>query len=51
MFIAALFVIARNWKQPRCPSAKEMDTWRWEEEGSDRGTVEGKSTGNNNWNE
>ena len=24
MFIAALFIIARTWKQPRCPSA---DTW------------------------
>ena len=23
MFIAALFVIARTWKQPRCPSAEE----------------------------
>ena len=23
MFIAALFVIARTWKQPRCPSADE----------------------------
>lgn len=23
MFIAALFIIARNWKQPRCPSTKE----------------------------
>jgi hypothetical protein len=23
MFIAALFVIARYWKQPRCPSSKE----------------------------
>ena len=22
MFIAALFIIARTWKQPRCPSAK-----------------------------
>ena len=22
MFIAALFVIARNWKQPRCPSTE-----------------------------
>ena len=22
-FKAALFVIARNWKQPRCPSTKE----------------------------
>ena len=25
MFIAALFTIARTWKQPRCPSA---DKWR-----------------------
>ena len=24
MFIEALFIIARTWKQPRCPSA---DTW------------------------
>ena len=24
MFIAALFIIARTWKQPRCPSA---DAW------------------------
>ena len=24
MFIAALFIIARSWKQPRCPSA---DKW------------------------
>ena len=23
MFIAALFIIARTWKQPRCPSAGE----------------------------
>jgi len=23
MFIAALFIIARNWKQSRCPSTKE----------------------------
>ena len=23
MFIAALFIIARMWKQPRCPSADE----------------------------
>ena len=23
MFIAALFTIARTWKQPRCPSAEE----------------------------
>ena len=26
MFIAALFIIARTWKQPRCPSA---DEWTW----------------------
>ena len=25
MFIAALFTIARTWKQPRCPSANELD--------------------------
>ena len=26
MFIAALFIIARTWKQPRCPSAsRRMD--------------------------
>jgi hypothetical protein len=23
MFIAALFLIARNWKKPRCPSTEE----------------------------
>ena len=23
MFIAALFIIARTWKQPRCPSTDE----------------------------
>ena len=26
MFIKALFIIARTWKQPRCPSA---DKWIW----------------------
>jgi hypothetical protein len=25
MFIAAIFIIARSWKQPRCPSSEE---WR-----------------------
>jgi hypothetical protein len=25
MFIAALFTIARNWKQPRCPSIKNVE--------------------------
>ena len=24
MFIAALFIIARSWKEPRCPSTEEM---------------------------
>ena len=24
MFIAALFIIARTWKQPRCPSAERI---------------------------
>jgi hypothetical protein len=23
MFIAALFIIAKNWKEPRCPSTEE----------------------------
>jgi hypothetical protein len=23
MFLAAIFIIARSWKQPRCPSAEE----------------------------
>jgi hypothetical protein len=26
MFIAALFIIARSWKQPRCPSTEEIGT-------------------------
>jgi len=29
MFIAALFIIARTWKQPRCPSADEMIRKLW----------------------
>ena len=29
MFIAALFVIARSWKQPRCPSTKEWIQKMW----------------------
>ena len=29
MFIAALFVIARTWKQPRCPSADEWIRKLW----------------------
>ena len=29
MFIAALFIIARTWKQPRCPSADECIRKLW----------------------
>ena len=29
MFIAALFTIARTWKQPRCPSADEQIRKLW----------------------
>ena len=29
MFIAALFVIARSWKQPRCPSVEEWIKKVW----------------------
>ena len=29
MFIAALFKIARTWKQPRCPSADEWIRKLW----------------------
>ena len=29
MFIAALFIIARTWKQPRCPSADECVRKLW----------------------
>ena len=29
MFIAALFAIARTWKQPRCPSADEWMKKLW----------------------
>ena len=29
MFIAALFTIARTWKQPRCPSADEWIRTLW----------------------
>ena len=30
MFIAALFIIARTWKQPRCPSTDEWIRKRWD---------------------
>ena len=29
MFITALFIIARTWKQPRCPSAEEWIRKLW----------------------
>ena len=29
MFIAALFIIARTWKQPRCPLADEWIRKQW----------------------
>jgi hypothetical protein len=29
MFIAALFIIARNWKQPRCPSTEKWIQKKW----------------------
>ena len=29
MFIAALFIIARSWKEPRCPSTKELTQKIW----------------------
>ena len=29
MFIAALFIIARSWKEPRCPSTEEWIPKMW----------------------
>jgi len=29
MFIAALFAIAKTWKQPKCPSTEEWVKKRW----------------------
>jgi hypothetical protein len=29
MFIAALFIIARSWKEPRCPSTDEWTQKMW----------------------
>jgi hypothetical protein len=29
VFIAALFIIARNWKQPRCPLTREWTKKMW----------------------
>jgi hypothetical protein len=29
MFIAGLFIIARSWKEPRCPSAEEWIQKMW----------------------
>jgi hypothetical protein len=29
MFIAALFIVARSWKEPRCPSTEEWIQKMW----------------------
>lgn len=29
MFIAALFIIARSWKEPRCPSTEKWNQKMW----------------------
>jgi hypothetical protein len=29
MFISAIFIIARSWKQPRCPSTEEWIQKMW----------------------
>jgi hypothetical protein len=29
LFIAALFIIARSWKEPRCPSTEELIQKMW----------------------
>jgi hypothetical protein len=29
MFIASLFIIARSWKEPRCPSTEECIQKMW----------------------
>jgi hypothetical protein len=29
MFVAALFIIARSWKEPRCPSSEEWIQKLW----------------------
>ena len=41
MFIAALFTIARTWKQPRCPSADEWIRKLWYRREQDGGGVGG----------
>ncbi|KRY62450.1 Retrovirus-related Pol polyprotein LINE-1 [Trichinella pseudospiralis] len=33
MFIVALFVIARSWKQPRCPTTEEWIQKMWQMDG------------------
>ena len=41
MFIAALFTIARTWKQPKCPSTEEWirKMWYMEKEGATHSSV------------
>ena len=42
MFIAALFIIARTWKQPRCPSVDEWIRKQWYGEGGGRRVQDGE---------
>ena len=44
MFIAALFIIARTWKQPRCPSADEWIRKLWHLVLSEEGNPAGLSS-------
>ena len=42
MFIAALFTIARTWKQPKCPSVLCDHLEGWDREGGREGDAEGR---------
>ena len=46
MFIAALFVIARTWKQPRCPSIEEWIKKVWNIYALEYYSAEKKNTNN-----
>ena len=46
MFIAALFSIAKTWKQPKCPSTDEWIKKMWYGEGGREGDARGKRNGN-----
>ena len=49
MFIAALFIIARTWKQPRCPSADEWIRKLWHIYTMEYYSAIKKSTNNKCW--